>query len=101
MVFEGEELGAVGGVGGGGVVEWEEEGVVVWHPEEARGLDAEAHGDAVGDHGADVGLVEDPGGVVRTLAGFDGGAGGAEGGEARGGERRVEADVVEGEPGVG
>ncbi len=48
FLFEGEELRAVGSVGDGGVVEGEEECVIVGNPEEVRRLDSVAHGDAVG-----------------------------------------------------
>jgi hypothetical protein len=48
LVFEGEELFTVGGVGEGGVVEREEERVDVGDPAKARGLDSGAHGDSVG-----------------------------------------------------
>ena len=68
FVFEGEELFAVRGCGGeGGVVEREEERVDVWHPTKAWWLDTGAHGDTVGEHDADVGFVEDVGGVVASL----------------------------------
>jgi len=68
VVFEGEELFAVGGGGGeGGVVEGEEERVDVGDPAEARGLDAGSHRDSVGEFSGDVGAVEDVGGVGFAL----------------------------------
>ena len=89
FVFKRKELHAIGSVSGCGVVEREEERVVIRHPEEARSLDAVAHGHAVGYHRCDVGLVENPRGVVSTLASFHCGArcgkfGGAGGVEWRG-----------------
>lgn len=99
FVFEGEELFAVGSGGGeGGVVEREEERVDVGNPAEARRLDAGAHGDAVGELGADVGAVEDVGGVFFALLAARGFAGGFEMLEAGGFERGLSVEMEDGEP---
>lgn len=67
FVFEGEELLAVGCGGEAGVVEWEEKRVDVGNPAEAWGFNSCAHGYSVSQLGADVGAVEDVGGVVFAL----------------------------------
>ncbi len=102
LVFEREEESFVGVLGGErGVVEWKEERVGVGDPAEARGLDARAHQDAVGDHGADVRLVEHPLVEVEALAGFDGGARGFEAFHPVGVERDGQVDAPESLPGGG
>jgi hypothetical protein len=94
FVFEGEELFAVRGSGGEGrVVEREEEGVDVGDPAEAWWLDAGAHGYAVGEHGGDVGLVEDVGRIVTGLLLADLFSCGVELRLAGGVERRLAVEV--------
>ena len=81
-----------------GVVEREEERVDVGDPAEAWGLDAGAHGDAVGEFGADVGFVEDVVGVVGALLLAGGFAGGVELFEAGVVEGREAVEVEDGLP---
>jgi hypothetical protein len=101
LVFEGEELFAVGGGGGEGrVVEREEEGVDVRDPSKAWWLDAGAHGYAVGEHSGDVGFVQYVGRVVASLLLADIFSCGFELRLAGGVERRLEVEVEDGLPRV-
>ena len=54
----------------GRVVEWKEQCIDVGDPTKARRSDSRTHGDAIGQHGSDAGLVEHPVVVVgaETLA---------------------------------
>ena len=98
--FQREELRAVGCIGGDGVVQGEEQSVIVGYPEKARRLDAVAHGDAVGDHSGDVGLIQHPGGVVRALRALTA-ARAALSAATPAGVSGYGGDVIESEPGVG
>jgi len=99
LVFEWEELSAVGcGGGEAGVVEREEKRVDVRDPAEAWWLNSDAHGDAVGEHRADVGFVEDVGRVVFALLLARGFACGFELLEAGGVERGLPIEMEDGLP---